>query len=188
MELQIFTLRQCPKISCEIYSCCPHKTPIGDCPHKTPGVSNESCGLCLDSEFCKNFTKLDSDDSTADASAKDNAASVHALLREGKDRFGTLIPARLVPAFHQEELQQLMRQVRALGGELADCLEDGKPAFAAVPQQALINLRNAASELKLARAHCVCRMCQGEGCYACSNLGFQTVVQYKALPGEYRAE
>lgn len=139
-------------------------------------------------EFMENFHKLDSEESSADASAKDNAASVHALLREGKDRFGTPIPARLVPAFHQEELQQLMRQVRALGGELATCLDGGKIAFAAVPQQALINLKNAASELKLARAFCVCRMCQGEGCYACSNLGFQTVVQYKALPGEYRAE
>ena len=89
---------------------------------------------------------------------------MRALLSEGKERFGTPIPEPLVSAFHLDELQQLMRQMRALGGELATCLDDGKIAF------------------------CVCRMCQGEGCHACSGRGFQTVVQYKALPGEYRAE
>ena len=37
---------------------------------------------------------------------------MRALLREGKDRFGTPIPEPLVPAFHLDELQQLMRPVR----------------------------------------------------------------------------
>ena len=150
------------------------------------GVTRPTATAFLNSGFCKIFTKPDSDDSGAEAAEKPDAASVRALLREGKDRFGTPIPEHLVPAFHLDELQQLMRQVRALGGELATCLDGGKIAFAAVPQQALNNLRNAASELKLARAFCVCRMCQGEGCHACSGRGFQTVVQYKAQPSEYR--
>ena len=58
--------------------------------------------------------------------------------------------------------------------------------FAAVPQQAIINLDNAMHEIKSSLAYCVCRGCSGKGCYRCNDLGFQTAAQYRAMPEEYR--
>ena len=113
--------------------------------------------------------------------------SVKANLADGKDRFGVMIPPALLPAFQSAPLRKLLRDVRKSKDALSKRLEAGDAAFAAVPQQALINLDNAARELKFAEAYCVCRGCAGEGCYRCGDRGFQTLMQYKQMPEEFRA-
>ena len=112
--------------------------------------------------------------------------SVKANLADGKDRFGVMIPPALLPAFQSAPLRKLLRDVRKSKDALSKRLEAGDAAFAAVPQQALINLDNAARELKFAEAYCVCRGCAGEGCYRCGDRGFQTLMQYKQMPEDYR--
>ena len=39
-----------------------------------------------------------------------------------------------------------------------------------------------------AEPHCVCRMCQGQGCKACHGRGWQTEEEYKRNPKEFKAE
>lgn len=112
---------------------------------------------------------------------------VKALLREGRDRFGTLIPTRLVPAFHIAELKRFRREIRAARHGIGAAVAGQSPAFGAVPQQVLLNLDNAARELRFAEPYCVCRGCAGEGCYRCGMLGYQTVLQYRRMPREFRA-
>ena len=112
--------------------------------------------------------------------------SVKANLSKGKDRFGVMIPPALLPAFKSARLLKLMRDVRKARQLLSERFEAGDISFAAVPQQALMNLDNVVRELKFSEAYCVCRGCAGEGCYRCNDRGFQTVMQYKQMPEEYR--
>ena len=66
-------------------------------------------------------------------------------------------------------------------------MEDGLEAFKAVRQDALVQLNNAYNFVKSAKAHCVCRMCQGMGCKACHERGWQTEEEYERNPKEFKA-
>ena len=120
----------------------------------------------------------------------ENAADpegVKANLAKGLDRFGVAIPEKLLPAFKgAADVRKLSRDVRALRNSLEERFKSNDLAFAAVPQQALINLDNAMHEIKSGQAYCVCRGCSGTGCYRCSDHGFQTGAQYRKMPEEYK--
>lgn len=127
------------------------------------------------------------DSTTSDPDGESAAAGVKANLEKGLDRFGTAIPETILPAFRGfAPLRKIARSLRDLKGDLEDRIKGGDPAFAAVPQQAVINLENSLRELKLSQPYCVCRGCAGTGCYRCGDHGFQTVMQYKRLPEEFK--
>jgi len=115
-------------------------------------------------------------------------ASVRDLLKQGKDRYGMDIPERILPAFLSREPHDMMRRLGEIHKELADRCKNGDLAFAAIGQRALIDLSNAIATMRYGRPHCVCRACRGEGCDFCLKRGFQTILQYKNLPPEYKAE
>ena len=64
-------------------------------------------------------------------------------------------------------------------------LKSGFPV--AIAQRVTVELENAYHELKAALPFCVCRMCQGQGCTACSSTGYQTRDQYNRNPPEFKA-
>ena len=103
------------------------------------------------------------------------------------DRFGTEIPVEINGAFEQEELNEVIRNISDARSVLRSALEAGIEAFKAVRQDALIQLNNAYSFVKSAKAHCVCRICQGNGCKACHERGWQTEEEYDRNPKEFKA-
>ena len=103
------------------------------------------------------------------------------------DRFGTEIPVEINAAFEQDELNAVIRNISDARSVLRAALEDGLEAFKAVRQDALIQLNNAYNFVKSAKAHCVCRICQGNGCKACHERGWQTEEEYDRNPKEFKA-
>ena len=103
------------------------------------------------------------------------------------DRFGTEIPIEINAAFEQEELNEVIRHISDARSILRSALDSGVEAFKAVRQDALIQLNNAYSFVKSAKAHCVCRICQGNGCKACHERGWQTEEEYERNPNEFKA-
>ena len=143
--------------------------------------------------FAAKFIREQSENESAAASDEDESAAesegVKANLSKGLDRFGVAIPGNLLPAFKgAADVRKLSREVRALRNSLEERFKSNDLAFAAIPQQALINLDNAMHEIKSGQAYCVCRGCSGTGCYRCSDHGFQTGAQYRKMPEEYKAK
>lgn len=104
------------------------------------------------------------------------------------DRFGVQIPLEIGEAFEPSPLADILSCISKARVALRKGFEEKDPAFAAVRQDALINLDNAYNFISAAEPHCVCRMCQGSGCKACHNRGWQTKDEYKANPKEFQAK
>ena len=102
------------------------------------------------------------------------------------DRFGTEIPLEINDAFDGELLQSVVRHISAARVILRKAFDEGNIVFGAVRQDALIHLNNAYNFVAHAHAHCVCRMCQGNGCMACHNRGWQTEEEYDRNPKEFK--
>ena len=103
------------------------------------------------------------------------------------DRYGTTIPVEINEAFESSPLADILTCVSRARVALRKGFEDKDPAFAAVRQDALVQLNNAYNFISAAEPHCVCRMCQGQGCRACHNRGWQTEDEYKNNPKEFKA-
>lgn len=104
------------------------------------------------------------------------------------DRYGTEIPVEIAEAFEGSPLADILSCISKARVALRKGFEDKDPAFAAVRQDALINLNNAYNFVNAAEPHCVCRMCQGTGCKACHERGWQTEEEYKRNPKEFQAK
>ena len=104
------------------------------------------------------------------------------------DRFGVQIPLEIGKAFGEDVLADILSLVSKARVALRKGMDDHDLRFAAVRQDALINLDNAYNFISAAEPHCVCRICQGSGCKACHNRGWQTKDEYKANPKEFQAE
>ena len=135
-------------------------------------------------------TPAPEDDATKVTSAhlEERNADVRALLKKQKDRFGTAIPEKLLHAFLSTEPKKVAKQLKALRKMSEQRIFSGDLAFVGLGQQFLINLDNAIRNLKFWTPFCVCRGCRGEGCYRCSNHGFQSRSQYDMNPAELKAE
>lgn len=103
------------------------------------------------------------------------------------DRYGVEIPVEIQEAFDGSPLADILTCVSRARVALRKGFEDKDPAFAAVRQDALVQLNNAYNFISAAEPHCVCRMCQGQGCKACHNRGWQTEDEYKNNPKEFKA-
>ena len=104
------------------------------------------------------------------------------------DRYGTEIPVEIAEAFDGSTLADILSCISKARVALRKGFEDKDPAFAAVRQDALVNLNNAYNFVNAAEPHCVCRMCQGTGCKACHERGWQTEEEYKRNPKEFQAK
>lgn len=104
------------------------------------------------------------------------------------DRYGTEIPVEINDAFDGGVLADVCGLISKARCALRKGFEDKLPQFAAVRQDALVNLNNAYNFVNAAEPHCVCRMCQGQGCKACHGRGWQTEEEYKRNPKEFQAE
>lgn len=104
------------------------------------------------------------------------------------DRYGTEIPVEMQEAFEPSPLADILSCISKARVALRKGFEDKDPAFAAVRQDALVNLNNAYNFVNAAEPHCVCRMCQGTGCKACRERGWQTEEEYKRNPKEFQAK
>ena len=103
------------------------------------------------------------------------------------DRYGTEIPVGMNGAFDDGQLSEIASLISRARVALRNGIDAGAPSFAAVRQEALVQLNNAYSFVTSAKAHCVCRMCQGNGCKACHERGWQTVEEYERNPREFKA-
>lgn len=105
------------------------------------------------------------------------------------DRFGVEIPIPLQVAFEGDDANKLAQLVRLISE--ARCIAareiDTNAAFAALRQEVHVQLDNAYNFAKAAKAHCVCRMCQGHGCKACHGRGWQTEEEYDRNPDDFKA-
>ena len=104
------------------------------------------------------------------------------------DRYGTEIPVEINDAFDGGLLADVRGLISKARCALRKGFEDKLPQFAAVRQDALVQLDNAYRFVSAAAAHCVCRMCQGTGCKACHGRGWQTEEEYQRNPKEFKAE
>lgn len=102
------------------------------------------------------------------------------------DRYGTEIPVEMQEAFEPSPLADILSCISKARVALRKGFEEKDPAFAAVRQDALVNLNNAYNFVNAAEPHCVCRMCQGTGCKACHERGWQTEEEYKRNPKEFQ--
>ena len=105
-----------------------------------------------------------------------------------RDRYGTEILVEMQEAFESSPLADILSCISKARVALRKGFEEKDPAFAAVRQDALVNLNNAYNFVNAAEPHCVCRMCQGTGCKACHNRGWQTEEEYKRNPKEFQAK
>ena len=103
------------------------------------------------------------------------------------DRYGTEIPVEIQEAFNGGVLADVCSLISKARCSLRKGFEDKLPQFAAVRQDALVQLDNAYRFVSAAEAHCVCRMCQGQGCRACHGRGWQTEEEYGRNPKEFKA-
>ena len=115
-------------------------------------------------------------------------ADVRALLKKGMDRFGMVIPEKIRHAFVSAEPKEVAKKLKQLRKFAETRIFSGDLAFVGLGQQFLINLDNAIRNLKFWTPFCVCRSCRGEGCYRCSNRGFQSRSQYDMNPPELKAD
>lgn len=104
------------------------------------------------------------------------------------DRFGVEIPVPLQAAFDGDGLAEVYAQISSARTRLRFGLQNNVAEFAAVRQDALVQLDNAYSFVKSAQPFCVCRMCQGQGCKACHGRGWQTEDEYKRNPDDFKAK
>ena len=104
------------------------------------------------------------------------------------DRYGTVIPVEINEAFEGSPLADILSCISKARVALRKGMDEHDPAFGAVRQDALVNLNNAYNFIIAAEPHCVCRMCQGTGCKACHNRGWQTEEEYKRNPKEFQAK
>lgn len=104
------------------------------------------------------------------------------------DRYGTEIPVEMQEAFEPSTLADILSCISKARVALRKGFDEKDPAFAAVRQDALVNLNNAYNFVNAAEPHCVCRMCQGTGCKACHERGWQTEEEYKRNPNEFKAK
>ncbi len=121
------------------------------------------------------------------ASKIQSAAPARPTRKMPVDRYGTVIPVEINAAFEGGVLADLLATISKARVALRKGMEDRLPQFAAVRQDALVNLNNAYSFIAAADPHCVCRMCQGTGCKACHGRGWQTEEEYKRNPKEFQA-
>lgn len=105
-----------------------------------------------------------------------------------RDRYGVEIPVNLSEAFEASPLPDILSCISKARVALRKGIEEKDPAFAAVRQDALVNLNNAYNFVNAAEVWCVCRMCQGNGCKACHERGWQTEEEYERNPKEFKAE
>lgn len=103
------------------------------------------------------------------------------------DRFGVEIPVPLQAAFDGDGLAEVYAQISSARTRLRFGLQNNVAEFAAVRQDALVQLDNAYSFVRSAQPFCVCRMCQGQGCKACHNRGWQTEDEYERNPRNFKA-
>lgn len=104
------------------------------------------------------------------------------------DRFGVEIPVPLQAAFDGDGLAEVYAQISSARTRLRFGLQNNVAEFAAVRQDALVQLDNAYNFVKSAQPFCVCRMCQGQGCKACHKRGWQTEDEYERNPRDFKAQ
>lgn len=104
------------------------------------------------------------------------------------DRYGTEIPVEIQEAFDGGVLADICSLISKARCGLRKGMDDKLPQFAAVRQDALVQLDNAYRFVSAAEPHCVCRMCQGRGCKACHGRGWQTEEEYGRNPKEFKVD
>ena len=104
------------------------------------------------------------------------------------DRYGTEIPVEMQEAFESSPLADILSCISKARVAIRKGFEEKDPAFAAVRQETLVHLDNAYNFVGAAEPHCVCRICQGTGCKACHNRGWQTEDEYSHNPKEFKAK
>lgn len=117
----------------------------------------------------------------------------YAIGRDGKehaigvelDRFNVEVPEKIKQAFLDPRLNDWANTISRVKCDIQNAREQGV-TFAASVARAEIELDNAFHELKAAVPYCVCRMCQGQGCKACHETGYQTKAQYDRNPAEFK--
>ena len=103
------------------------------------------------------------------------------------DRFGVEVPDRLMQFFNDTSLEDWARRILDVKCEMNRVRESGTSPIVAQLQRTIIELDNAYHEIKAAKPYCVCRMCQGNGCGACLETGFQTEDQYNRNEADFKA-
>lgn len=104
------------------------------------------------------------------------------------DRYGVEIPPAINDAFDTSLLNEVLSNISRARVSLRFNFDRGNIRFAAVRQDAMIELDNAYNYIAAGKPHCVCRMCQGNGCMACHERGWQTEDEYNRNPKEFLAE
>lgn len=102
------------------------------------------------------------------------------------DRFNVEIPEALASVFSDDCLDKWTKGLQAIKIAVHNAIESGNPIARSL-QRCEMQMSDAYHELKAAKPFCVCRMCQGQGCQACGEVGFQTEDQYNRNPSEFKA-
>lgn len=105
------------------------------------------------------------------------------------DRFGVEVPIQLNQAFKGGKIDEVLALISKARSLVKIEIERGNPEFTQAKEDRIVlHLSNAYRELSdSVRPYCVCRWCQGTGCRACGESGFQTKAQYNLNPPERKA-
>ncbi len=106
-----------------------------------------------------------------------------------RDRYGVQIPQEILGAFAEDTARdRLESMLRGAARLLKGAIESRDVSTLRLDNHNLMELENVVNAVKFAKPHCVCRMCQGTGCRACREAGYQTKMQYENNPKEFKAE
>ncbi len=106
-----------------------------------------------------------------------------------RDRYGVQIPQALLGAFAEDTARdRLEAELRRALRAMREVVEGRDVSALRLDNRVLMDLERVVSAVRYAKPHCVCRMCQGQGCRACREAGYQTKMQYDANPPEFRAD
>lgn len=143
------------------------------------GVSKSSCATFIEE------SKVSKLDTPSPANPSPHTKPVGSAPRA--DRFGVVIPERILPAFKSKALKEHL-SIIGKSRQAMDRLRLEDPSCVAIDQNTMIRYDNLIRQMRMSSVYCVCRACGGVGCYRCSKRGFQTKAQYSMNPPEMKGK
>lgn len=98
------------------------------------------------------------------------------------DVFNQKIPSHLIPVFGNIKIYaEVIRKAKALKADFQSLAQSTEVGKHLQTKKIVSYVTGVITDLQSQRPHCVCTECFGEGCEACLDRGFLTVIQHKIL-------
>jgi hypothetical protein len=110
------------------------------------------------------------------------------IVTHTKDSIGNIVPPNLLETWgRRDAVKEASVSVRAVRLAIKKAEDTQDPVWAGINfSNTIMHIDNVLAQVEGAIPYCVCLICQGIGCRACSGVGIMTEFQYKNLPREIK--